>query len=125
MPSADPTENEQGNGRSDPSELAMPTAVALREEVRNLQACRYGPGGLRAEGSAQGLSLFGILRPPLPLLRMRGKIGVDHLGAFGCEATVDPSLQVVLFNGPPRCPHFTLLSAALRRGLSSLMPPCI
>jgi hypothetical protein len=68
------------------------SSSSLREEVRNLEACRYGPGGLRAEGSAQGLSLFGILRPPLPLLRMRSEIRVDYLGALGRQATVDPGL---------------------------------
>jgi len=91
-PAADPTENEQSNGRSDPSELAVAAAVTPREEVRNLEACRYGLGGLRAEGSAQGLSLFGILRPPLTLLRMRGKIRVDYLRALGRQTTVDPGL---------------------------------
>jgi hypothetical protein len=67
-------------------------AVALREKVRNLEACRYGPGGLRIEGSAHRLSLFGILRPPLPLLRMRGEIRVDYFGALGRQTTVDPGV---------------------------------
>jgi hypothetical protein len=90
-PATDTTENEQGNGRSDPSELAVASS-SPREEVRNLEARRYGPAGLCAESSAQHLSLLGILRPPLPLLRMRGKIRVDHLGALGRQATIDPDL---------------------------------
>jgi hypothetical protein len=91
-PAADPTENEQSNGRSDPSELAVAATVTLRKEVRNLEACRYGLGWLRAEGSAQGLSLFGILRVPLPLFGMCGEISVDDLGSLGRQATIDPGL---------------------------------
>jgi hypothetical protein len=43
------------------SELPVPLATPLREEVGDPEACRYRPAGLRGNGSAQRLPLLGTI----------------------------------------------------------------
>src|SRR5271168_4525228 len=111
-PPADPTGNQQSDCRGHASEPPVTLAALLRHQPRDAQPRRYRLLGKSRKGCAQSLPLLGILRPSFPQLGMGRKIGLDGLIVRGGQPAIDPRLQVILFYGPARRPHFTLRSAA-------------
>jgi hypothetical protein len=91
-PPSDPTGNQQGDGRSDETQLSATPASLLGQQASDAQPGRYRVLGCSPKGRAQFLSLLGILRPPRPRLGMRREIILDGLIFRRRQPAIDPCL---------------------------------